>query len=315
MFQHYNGIVDVAFNRKTGELVFALKNTDGLSSGEITNMIEDIVARSTGKNVGNATVLGQSCNDLNGMKAVLEEKDEIRRENRFNALATKLEENLDQVLSESLVTPIPQKAGEKGYAPFVGIAAKVTEVSAASDPNLYERFTENLATPVLQKAISELTNGKIKDFTDGNIQQTTAAIMGNVISNYENLTTNQKKLALVNAALGGNVPEQLVAYRKAIATAAAIEASRLGVTEKQIEKVRQISARLDQNREGESSDIGSFGKEVLNALNLKGPSGKLDVDDLRVSKSILNSTFPQNFSVSPEAWQVAAQKELVGGRA
>jgi methanogenic corrinoid protein MtbC1 len=247
------------------------------------------------------------------MKAVLEEKDEIRRENRFKDLAKKLEENLDQVLSESLVTPIPQKAGEKGYAPFVGIAAKVTEVSAASDPNLYERFTENLATPVLQKAISELTNGKIKDFTDGNIQQTTAAIMGNVISNYERLTPENKKMALVQVVLG-DVPEDKKAFAQAISTAAAIELSGLKINKEHIDKVMQFRNGLSE--ESSQKDINKAKGTLLNALGITRTNNKrFDSFSWQSAQEILNGNFSQP-SIDPRAWAVVSQQqEAISARA
>ena len=310
MHLRYAGFADLVFDRKTQQLRITLQNSDGIPPEKKATMIQEIVTACTGQDINKSVVLGTPCNDFKEMKNALNANEETIVNNRLADLVeNKLPLRMDEILTKALLKGTPQDSSG-GIARYAATAAEVLLVAEGN----YDAFKTKAETK-LQEALRELTGKEGIRLEQANPVTTVATqIMGNVIKNYDQLGENEQKLALANLALG-NVPKNFEKYRNVIATAAAIEASRLGVTEQQIENVRQISARLDQNREGESSDIGSFGKEVLNALNLKGPSGKLDVDDLRVSKSILNSTFPKNFSVSPEAWQVAAQREAVGTRA
>jgi hypothetical protein len=302
MHLRYAGFADLVFDRKTQQLRITLQNSDGIPPEQKATMIQEIVTACTGQEIKKSVVLGKPCDGFQGMKDALNANEETIVNNRLADLVeNKLPLRMDEILAKALLSPSPKDPASGGIARYAATAAEVLLVAEGN----YDAFKTKAETK-LQEALSELTGKEDIRLEQANPVTTAAAqIMGNVTKNYDKLGENEQKLALANLALG-NVPKNFEKYRNVIATAAAIEASRLGVTEQQIENVRQISARLDQNREGESSDIGSFGKEVLNALNLKGPSGKLDVDDLRVSKSILNSTFPKNFSVSPEAWQVVA---------
>ena len=313
MFLKYNGAADIAFNRSTGELLIALKNTDGRTAEQNAEMIEEIVLAATGRDVGKSVVFGKSCSGLDGMKAALEEKDELRYQGRLQNLEKDLNSKLDDILSESLVTPIPETAGTKGYAPFVGIAAKAMEVSGANDAKLYGDFTASIAPPILNNAISELTGKKISSVTDANIREITTAIMANAIPNYENLTINQKKLALVNVASGGGVPKELAAYGNTVTTAAAIEASRLGVTEKQFEQVAKT-----RNGMGESPNENDFKKARMNILKALDIKFTKDTPENDVTKfaNLAQEILTSKGSVSAEALQVvAAQTQTAAARA
>ena len=316
MFLKYNGAADIAFNRSTGELLIALKNTDGRTAEQNAEMIEEIVLAATGRDVGKSVVFGKPCSGLDGMKAALKEKDELRYQGRLQNLEKDLNSKLDDILSESLVTPIPETAGTKGYAPFVGIAAKAMEVSGANDAKLYGDFTASIAPPILNNAISELTGKKISSVTDANIREITIAIMANAIPNYEKLTENQQKLALVKVALGGAVPEKLAAFGNTVITAAAIEASRLGVTEKQIQGVvglaRDAGGQGNQRNHKPSDILEALGIERSVSTNNRGNQLKrFESGLMETAQNILDIGSATSMPDSRAFQVVAAQRDVV----
>lgn len=314
MFQHYNGIVDVAFNRKTGELVFALKNTDGLSSGEITNMIEDIVARSTGKSVTQATVLGQSCDSVDAMTTVLEKnaKTDLLN-NRLAELESGLTpEILSKIMAKALVTPNPSEVGERGHPQILGIAAEVMEVSSISQPEVYTGFIEK-AKPILDTTISRLTGGKINDLTEGNIGQITNAIMASSIENYDGLKVTEKKLALVKVLATSSDP--------ATVTAAAIEAGRLGITKEKFASIKDTAVVWAKgDPQDEKSNISNFTANILRDLKITSTSlGRTNLQEhvktLNASaEAILTSTFSGSDKIEVGAWTLIKETQTAAAR-
>jgi hypothetical protein len=313
MFQQYNGIVDVGFNRKTGELVFALRNTDGLSSNEITNMIEDIVARSTGKSVTQATVLGQSCDSVDAMTTVLEKS---AKTDLLNNRLTELEkgltpEILSKIVAKALVTPNPSEVGERGHPQILGKAAEVMEVSSISQPEVYTGFIEK-AKPILDTTISRLTGGKINDLTEGNIGQITNAIMASSIENYDGLKVTEKKLALVKVLATSSDP--------ATVTAAAIEASRLGITKKKFASIEDTAVAWANDPQDEKSNINIFTANILRDLEITSTSlGKKNLQEhvktLNASaEAILTSTFSGSDTIEVGAWTLIKETQTAAAR-
>jgi hypothetical protein len=312
MFQHYNGIVDVAFNRKTGELVFALRNTDGLSSNEITKMIEDIVARSTGKSVTQATVLGQSCESLDAMTTVLEKsaKTDLLN-NRLAELEKGLTpERLSKIVARALVAPKPSEVGERGHPQILGKAAEFMEVSSENS-EVYTGFIEK-ATPILNNAISELTAGKINDLYAGNIGQITNAIMASSIENYDNLKVTEKKLALVKVLATSSDP--------ATVTAAAIEASRLGITKEKFASIEDTAVAWANDPQDEKSNINIFTANILRDLEITSTSlGRTNLQEhvktLNASaEAILTSTFSGSDTIEVGAWTLIKETQTASAR-
>jgi hypothetical protein len=308
MFQQYNGIVDVAFNRKTGELVFALRNTDGLSSNEITNMIEDIVARSTGKSVTQATVLGQSCESLDAMTTVLEKnaKTDLLN-NRLAELESGLTpEILSKIMAKALVTPNPSEVGERGHPQILGIAAEVMEVSSISQPEVYTGFIEK-AKPILDTTISRLTGGKINDLTEGNIGQITNAIMASSIENYDGLKVTEKKLALVKVLATSSDP--------ATVTAAAIEASRLGITKEKFASIEDTAVAWASDPQDEKSNISNFTANILRDLEITPRGSGPALQSLYASaEAILTSTFSESDKIEVGAWTLIKETQTASAR-
>ncbi len=321
MFLKYNGAVDMAFNRSTGEFLVVLKNTDGRTAKQNAAMIEEIVLAATGRDVGESVVLGKPCNGLDAMKAVLEENAEtVLLNNRLADLKAGLPEKMDQILTQALLNGAPRgdtKTG--GVAQFLENARRAMGVWSQTPQSVRDGF-DTSATTALENALRELTGKEDISLEQANPVTTAAAqIMGNVIENYDTLGKNEQKLALANLALG-NVPKGYEKYANTIATAAAIEASRLGVTEQGFKKVRDSVESWKIDAQDETSNIDIFTSNVLTGLGIKvrGNSSNLEEisSQLRASATeIVNGTFHQNFSVSPAAWQVAAQREAVGGRA
>jgi hypothetical protein len=312
MFQHYNGIVDVAFNRKTGELVFALRNTDGLSSNEITKMIEDIVARSTGKSVTQATVLGQSCDSVDAMTTVLEKsaKTDLLN-NRLAELEKGLTpERLSKIVARALVAPKPSEVGERGHPQILGKAAEFMEVSSENS-EVYTGFIEK-ATPILNNAISELTAGKINDLYAGNIGQITNAIMASSIENYDNLKVTEKKLALVKVLATSSDP--------ATVTAAAIEASRLGITKEKFASIEDTAVAWANDPQDEKSNINIFTANILRDLEITSTSlGRTNLQEhvktLNASaEAILTSTFSGSDKIEVGAWTLIKETQTASAR-
>lgn len=301
MFQQYNGIVEVGFNRKTGELVFALTNTDGLSSDQITNIIEDIVARATGKKVTNATVLGQTCNSLDDMTKVLKDNAETTLlNNRLDQLKSGLPAKMDQILTGALLHGAPKNDKQGGgIAQYLAIARNVMGISSETHQTVLDGFNAS-ATHALEAALRELT-GK-QDITLEGANPVSAAatqIMGNVT---KGLSPEQQKLTLVKAALGGSVPEELKLFQKTIVTAASIEIAKLGL-QKQLKAVADIRDKLGESPD--SHDYARAGTKVLNTLGIKLTKSTNDADRQaygEIAQGILRSTG----HVSAEALQVVA---------
>ena len=313
MFQHYNGIVDVAFNRKTGELVFALKNTDGLSSNEITKMIEDIVARSTGKSVTQATVLGQSCDSLDAMTTVLEKN---AKTDLLNNRLTELErgltpERLSKIVARALVAPNPSELGERGHPQILGKAAEFMEVSSISQPEVYTGFIEK-AKPILGTTISRLTGGKINDIIEGNIGQITNAIMASSIENYDGLKVTEKKLALVKVLATSSDP--------ATVTAAAIEAGRLGISKEKFASIENTAVAWANDPKDEKSNISNFTANILRDLEITSTTlGRTNLQEhvktLNASaEAILTSTFSGSDKIEVGAWTLIKETQTAAAR-
>jgi hypothetical protein len=318
MHLKYGGCATLKFDRIKNQLLITLDNIDGQTPDENAKMIREIAEACTGKTVGKATVLGTSCDTIDAMTKVLKENAEtVLLNNRLADLENALPVEMDKILTKALLSGTPQDSSG-GIAQYAATAAQVLNVSAGNDQRVYDAFKTRAETK-LQEALRELTGKQNITLEQANPVTTAAAqIMGNVIENYDTLGENEQKLALANLALG-NVPKGYEKYANTIATAAAIEASRLGVTEQGFKKVRDSVESWKIDAQDETSNIDIFTSNVLTGLGIKvsGNSSNLKEisSQLRASATeIVNGTFPQNFSVSPEAWQVAAQREAVGTR-
>ena len=313
MHLSYAGFATLAFDRKTEQLRITLDNPDGQTAEQNAQMIKDIVAACTGQDIKKSVVLGTPCNDFKGMKKALEADKETIFQNRLADLKNELPANMDKILTKALLSGTPQDSSG-GIAQYAATAAQVLNVSAGNDQRVYDAFKE-MATPELQKALAELTGKQDITFeTAQPVSKVATAIMAKAISNYENLTENQQKLALFKAALGGGVREELRPYQRTIATAVAIEATaKFGITEQQFERVASIRDGMGESPN--DSDRARAGTEILKTLGIR-LENNTSKEDRQAFGEIAQGILQSNGSVSAEALQVvAAQTQAIGARA
>jgi hypothetical protein len=312
MHLSYAGFATLAFDRKTEQLRITLNNADGLTAEQNAKMIKEIVTACTGQDIKKSVVLGKSCNGFDEMKTALEANKEAIFQNRLAELKDRLNAEMDTVLSKALVHPASRDSASGGIADYVTTALDVLGVRREADERLYDQLTTEVQTP-LEAALRELTGKQNITFAGANPVTTAATqIMANAIPNYEKLTENQQKLALVNFALGGGVPKELAAYGNTLATAAAIAATGSGVTEKQFEKVAKI-----RNGMGESPNNSArarAGTEILKTLGIR-LGNNTSKEDRQAFGEIAQGILQSNGSVSAEALQVvAAQTQTATAR-
>jgi hypothetical protein len=312
MHLKYGGCATLKFDRIKNQLLITLDNIDGQTSDENAKMIREIAEACTGKTVGKATVLGTSCDTVDAMTKVLEENAEtVLLNNRLADLKAGLPEKMDQILTQALLNGAPREDTKTGgVAQYLENARRVMGISSETHEKVRDGFDAS-ATPALEAALRALTGKQEITFAAANpVSKVATQIMGNVIEDYGNLSPEQKKLALVKAALGGGVPEQLSAYRETIAAVAAREAARCSsVNEKQFERVARIRDGMGESPE--TSDYARAGTEILKALGIKLEKNTSDKDRKafgEIAQGILQSTG----SVSVEALKVvAAQRDAV----
>ena len=268
MHLSYAGFATLAFDRKTEQLRITLDNPDGQTAEQNAQMIKDIVAACTGQDIKKSVVLGTPCNDFKGMKKALEADKETIFQNRLADLKNELPANMDKILTKALLSGTPQDSSG-GIAQYAATAAQVLNVSAGNDQRVYDAFQE-MATPELQKALAELTGKQDITVAAANPVTTAAtAIMGNVIRDYDKLSPEKQKLALVNVALGGGVPEKLAAYGNTLATAAAIKLASLGVTEQQLQGVVKRAHNFDVSGAGDDTKNHGLDIAILQELGIE----------------------------------------------
>lgn len=311
MHLRYAGFAKLEFDRKTAQLRITLQNSDGIPPEQKATMIQEIVTACTGQEIKKSVVLGTPCNDFKGMKDALNANEETIVNNRLNELKAGLPEKMDQILTQALLNGAPREDTETGgVAQYLENARRVMGISSETHEKVRDGF-DTSAPPALENALRELTGMRGLTFAGANpVSKVATQIMGNVISNYENLTTNQKKLALVKAALGGGIPEKLAAYRETIAAVAAREAARCSsVNEKQFERVARIRDGMGESPN--DSDRARAGTEILKVLDIKLDKNTSKADRQafgEIAQGILQSTG----SVSVEALKVvAAQRDAV----
>ena len=315
MHLKYGGCATLKFDRIKNQLLITLNNIDGLTPEQNAEMIREIAEACTGKAVGKATVLGQSCESLDAMTKVLKENAEtVLLNNRLDQLKADLPKNMDEILTQSLLSGAP-KDDEKtgGFAQYLENARRVMGISSATSQSVRDGFDAS-ATPALEAALRELTGKQDITFAAANPVTTAAtAIMANVIKDYDKLSPEKQKLALVKVALGGGVREKLAAYGNTLATAAAIAATGSGVTEEQFKKVASI-----RNGMGESpndSDRARAGTKILKTLGIR-LGNNTSKEDRQAFGEIAQGILQSNGSVSAEALQVvAAQTQTAAARA
>ena len=310
MHLSYAGFATLAFDRKTAQLRITLNNADGLTTEKKAKMIQEIVAACTGQEIKKSVVLGKSCNGFDEMQAALEANKEAIFQNRLAELKDRLNAEMDTVLSKALVHPASRDSASGGIADYVTTALDVLGVRREADERLYDQLTTEVQTP-LEAALRELTGKQGITVAAANpVAAAAAQIMGNVT---EGLSPEKRKLALVNFALGGAVPEKLAAYGKTVTIAAAIAATGSGVTEKQFEEVEKIRNNMGKNPN--DSDRARAGTEILKTLGIKLTSNTSD-EDRKAFGEIAQGILQSNGSVSAEALQVvAAQTQAIGARA
>ena len=256
------------------------------------------------------------------MTKVLEENAEtVLLNNRLDQLKADLPKKMDEVLTQSLLSGAPNDdKNTGGFAQYLENARRVMGISSETHEKVRDGFDAS-ATPALEAALRELT-GKQGITVEGANPVTTAAtqIMGNAIPNYENLTINQKKLALVNVASGGGVPKELAAYGNTVTTAAAIEASRLGVTEQQLKEVVKKAHNFEESGAGDGTKNHGFDIAILKELGIERSTTttkngrqlkRFESGLMETARSILNIGSATSMPDSRAFQVVAAQRDVV----
>ena len=309
MHLKYGGCATLQFDRIKNQLLITLNNIDGLTPEQNAKMIKEIAEACTGKAVGKATALGQSCESLDAMtKALKENAETVLLNNRLTELEKGLTpEILSKIMAKALVTPNPSEVGERGHPQIPGIAAAVMEVSSENS-EVYTGFIER-ATPILNNTISQLTGKQFNNTTDGNIGQITNAIMASSVENYPKLNEAEKKLALVQVLANSTDP--------ATVTAAAIEASRFGITKETFANIKDTAVVWAKgDPQDETSNISSFTADILRDLKITPRGSGPALRSLYASaEAILTSTFSGSDKIEADAWTLIKQTQAATARA